>query len=83
MPKHKTPPNPPPSFEHALTELEKTIQDLESGALGLEESLLSYQRGMQLLNHCRTTLDSAQENIRVLEDNLLQPLSTTGKDSAA
>ncbi len=45
------------SFESALTELEQMIERIESGSVGLEESLTEYERGVKLFHHCRTILD--------------------------
>ena len=36
---------PPKSFEDALQELEQILADIEGGELGLEESLVKYERG--------------------------------------
>jgi len=35
---------PPKSFEEALRELEQILSDIEAGELGLEESLVKYER---------------------------------------
>jgi exodeoxyribonuclease VII small subunit len=63
------------SFETALTELEQVVADMEAGKLTLEESLAAYQRGAELLKQCRTRLDDAQQQVRVLEEGTLKPFS--------
>jgi exodeoxyribonuclease VII small subunit len=63
------------SFETALTELEQVVADMEAGKLTLEESLAAYQRGAELLLQCRTRLDDAQQQVRVLEEGTLKPFS--------
>ncbi len=63
------------SFEASLAELEKVVADMESGNLPLEESLAAYQRGMALLNACRSRLDDAQQKVRILEEGGLKDLS--------
>lgn len=67
------------SFEAAMTALEQVVADMESGKLSLEDSLSAYQRGVELLNQCRTRLDSAQQQVRVLEDGMLKELTETTK----
>jgi exodeoxyribonuclease VII small subunit len=59
-----------PTFEEALQELEKTIQDLESGKLTLEDSLKKFEKGMKIQAFCRRKLDrsTAQMN-RILEED--------------
>ena len=63
------------SFEAALSELEQVVADMEAGKLTLEESLAAYQRGAELLQQCRTRLDDAQQQVRVLEEGALKPFS--------
>ena len=60
------------SFETVLTELEQVVADMESGKLSLEDSLAAYKRGAELLQQCRTRLDDAQQQVRVLEEGTLK-----------
>jgi exodeoxyribonuclease VII small subunit len=55
-----------------VAELEQVVADMESGKLTLEDSLEAYQRGAELLKQCRTRLDDAQKQVRVLEDGVLK-----------
>lgn len=55
-----------PSFENALVELQQIVEQLESGALGLEDSLRQYERGAALLRHCYGLLESAERRIEIL-----------------
>ncbi len=48
------------TFEQALAELEKIVQDLERGQLDLEAAIQAYERGTQLKEHCRCKLQEAQ-----------------------
>lgn len=57
---------PPASFEAALKELEGIVQTLEGGNIALEDSLAVYERGVGLLDYCETTLDQAEQKIRIL-----------------
>ena len=57
---------PPKSFEEGLQELEQILADIESGALGLEDSLGKYERGTFLIEHCRGVLAAAEKQIALL-----------------
>jgi exodeoxyribonuclease VII small subunit len=48
------------SFELALAELEKIVQDLERGQLDLDAAITAYERGTQLKLHCEGKLREAQ-----------------------
>ncbi|MGL4488958.1 MAG: exodeoxyribonuclease VII small subunit [Rhizobiaceae bacterium] len=65
------------SFEAALAELEKIVQDLERGEVALEESIRRYERGEALKAHCATLLKAAEdkvEKIRLSRDG--KPVGT-------
>jgi exodeoxyribonuclease VII small subunit len=62
-------------FESAMTELEQIVADMESGKLSLEDSLAAYKRGAELLAFCRSRLEDAQQQVRVLEDGVLKDFS--------
>lgn len=51
------------SFEEALVELRRIVEDLERGEGKLEESIEAYQRGALLKTHCEKKLREAQERI--------------------
>lgn len=57
---------PPKSFEEALAELEQILSDIEAGEVGLEESLVKYERGNFLIGHCRGVLNRAEKQIELL-----------------
>ena len=65
------------SFEAALTELEQVVADMESGKLALEESLAAYKRGAELLSFCRSRLEDAQQQVRVLEEGTLKDFTAS------
>lgn len=60
------------TFESALAELERIVNSMESGQMPLEESLASYKRGAELLKFCQAALHDAQQQVKVLEDNVLK-----------
>lgn len=51
------------SFEAALDELEKIVQQLESGRAPLQESIAIYERGEALKGHCEKLLKQAEARI--------------------
>jgi len=54
------------TFEQAVEQLEQIIDAIESGEVGLEQSLKQYEQGVKLLNHCRSILDRAEQKIEQL-----------------
>lgn len=60
------------SFETAMAELEQLVASMESGKLALDDSLAAYKRGAELAAFCRSRLDDAQQQVRVLEEGTLQ-----------
>ena len=63
---------PPASFEAALTELEALVADLEGGQLPLAAALSAYRRGAELLQYAQGQLQSAQDQVKILEGDLLR-----------
>jgi exodeoxyribonuclease VII small subunit len=70
-------PNPPRTFEEALAELEQILAEIEGGELGLEESLVKYERGNFLIHHCRGVLNTAEKQIELLGKSADGGLSVT------
>jgi len=56
----------PLGFEEALTRLGALVASLESGGLGLTESIAAYERGVALLRRLHEELDEAEERVKVL-----------------
>lgn len=63
----------PDSYEAALAELEQLVARMEAGALPLDQLLVSYRRGAQLLGHCRQRLEAVEAQVKLLEDGQLKP----------
>jgi len=59
------------SFEEAMAALEDIVRKLESGEVGLEQSIEFYSRGAQMKRHCENKLRAASERIDkiVLDEN--------------
>lgn len=51
------------SYEQAREELVGVVQRLETGGVGLEESLALWERGEQLAAVCQRWLDGARERL--------------------
>lgn len=56
-----------PSFEEMLEELERVITQLEEGGLALEETIMLFERGQQLIALCNARLDQAELRVEQLE----------------
>ena len=51
------------SFEQAIKELTSIVSTIEQGQIALEDSLEQYERGIQLIQHCRGILQNAEKRI--------------------
>jgi exodeoxyribonuclease VII small subunit len=60
------PATPPPTFEQAVQALEHIIERIESGEIGLEQSIAEYERGVALIRRCREVLDRAEQRVEEL-----------------
>jgi exodeoxyribonuclease VII small subunit len=57
-------------FEEGMRMLEKLVAEVESGSLSLEQVVSSYEKGVSLVTHLRTTLQGAEEKIKVLQKDM-------------
>ncbi|MEQ4618755.1 MAG: exodeoxyribonuclease VII small subunit [Corticimicrobacter sp.] len=64
----------PQGFEAALSELEQLAAAMERGDMPLEHSLEAYRRGVALARTCQQQLEQAEQQVKVLEQDLLRPL---------
>lgn len=69
------------NFESAMAELETIVAGMESGELPLEETLKAYRRGTELLRFCQAALQDAQQQVRILEQETLQPFDESEADA--
>jgi exodeoxyribonuclease VII small subunit len=67
----------PGSFEQAMQELETIVAKLDEGSLGLEQSLVAYRRGAELVKHCQAQLEAVREQVQVLDGELLRPVDSS------
>ncbi|MCY4563270.1 MAG: exodeoxyribonuclease VII small subunit [Gammaproteobacteria bacterium] len=56
-------------FEATLKELEDLVKQMESGDLGLEDSLKAFERGVRLTRQCQAALKNAELRVRALTEN--------------
>jgi exodeoxyribonuclease VII small subunit len=59
-------PEPEPSFEQALAQLERIVASLERGEPELTTALAKYEKGVQLLTLCQRLLDQAEQSVALL-----------------
>ena len=55
-----------PTFEAALAELGELVGRLESGTLGLSDSIAAYEKGVSLLRGLHEQLAEVEERVRML-----------------
>lgn len=79
----------PTSFEDGLAQLGDIVARLESGGLGLSESIAAYEQGVSLLQRLHTELASVEERVSKLvriDDEgrpILEPLAAEETPTAA
>jgi len=54
------------SYEAALEDIERIVEQLESGELSLEDSLAIFEKGVGLTKYCYQKLDEVEKKIEVL-----------------
>ena len=65
-------PKEPASYEQALAELDRLVQQMEGGQMPLDQLLDGYRRGAELLAFCRSRLQAVEEQVKLLEDGQLK-----------
>ena len=55
-------------FEKSLDELEKIVEKLQNGDISLDESIKLFEKGIELTNDCRKTLETARQKITSLTE---------------
>ena len=53
-------------FEQSLEKLERLVERMEGGDLGLEESLKTFEEGIRLTRECQQALASAEQKVKLL-----------------
>ena len=58
-------------LEKSMHELEKIVEDLESGELSLDKSLKQFEKGVKLSRDCQAALSAAEQKVQTLVDGEL------------
>jgi exodeoxyribonuclease VII small subunit len=69
-----------PKFEEGMAELEEMVRRLETGAVPLEESLATFEKGVGLVRLLQTKLDAVQEKIEELTRTSRGEIATVALD---
>ena len=56
------------SLEEMFAVLEKTVNQMETEELALEDSFALYHKGMDLLKKCSSTIDQVEKKMLVLDE---------------
>jgi exodeoxyribonuclease VII small subunit len=56
-------------FESAMDRLEKIVEQMESGKLPLEDLIVRYEEGMNLVKICQERLANAEQKIEIITRN--------------
>lgn len=78
--------NQPIRFEEAMQNLEKVVQQLETGDVPLEDAISLYKKGMELSAYCHGKLQDAEKQLISMIDkdgNKVPFDPTQGGDSNA
>lgn len=54
------------SFDKALAQLEKIVQDMEGGSLPLEKMMEQFEEGMRLIALCSAKLNEVEKKIELM-----------------
>jgi exodeoxyribonuclease VII small subunit len=57
------------NFEGAMDRLEKIVEQMESGNLPLEDLIVRYEEGMNLVKVCQERLANAEQKIEIIARN--------------
>jgi exodeoxyribonuclease VII small subunit len=60
------PREPELNFEGAMDRLEKIVEQMESGKLPLEDLIVRYEEGMNLVKICQERLANAEQKIEII-----------------
>ena len=54
------------NLEKALADLEKLVEELESGDLPLEKAMQKFEEGIKLTRNCQAALKEAEQKVEIL-----------------
>ena len=56
------------SFEEAINELEKIVEELEGSDVSLDDAVNAFERGAKLMNLCQVRLNEARMKVEKIKD---------------
>src|SRR6202047_3132666 len=62
-------PGAPLNFESAMDRLEAIVEQMETGKLPLEDLIVRYEEGMNLVKVCQERLTTAEQKIEIIARN--------------
>ncbi|HJP39243.1 MAG: exodeoxyribonuclease VII small subunit [Gammaproteobacteria bacterium] len=62
-------------LEKSMQDLEKVVEQLESGDLSLDKSLQQFEKGVKLSRDCQAALTDAEQKVQVLLDSELKDIA--------
>ena len=69
------------SFEEAMERLDGAVKALESGSLGLDAAMQTYEEAVKLLRICHSALENAERRVSILVEGMGGELSATPFES--
>ncbi len=57
---------PTQTFERAIRQLEKIVEELDAGDIPLEKALKKFEEGMRLSRFCSEKLDETERKVTIL-----------------
>lgn len=54
------------SIEEAFSLLDETVKQLESDTISLEDSFVTYKKGMEILKLCNDKIDAVEKKVMIL-----------------
>lgn len=69
------------NLEKSISDLEKLVNELESGDLSLEKAIKKFEEGIKLSRKCQTALKEAEQKIEILlGDDTSEKVTSFTKD---
>lgn len=60
--------------EKSMAELEKIVEQLETGELTLDKSLKQFEKGVRISRECQSALSDAEQKVQLLLDSELSEI---------
>lgn len=58
------------TIEEAFSSLDELIKEMEDPEITLEESFNKYNKGLELVKYCNSSIDKIEHQLTVLEENV-------------